>query len=41
MGQFLDFLLDLNQGEFKFDIICMQKVWTIPNVVFSYYKNVQ
>jgi len=31
---FLDFLLDLNQGEFKFDIICMQEVWTIP----KYFK---
>jgi len=27
---FLDFLLDLNQGEFKFIIICMQEVWSIP-----------
>ena len=31
---FLDFLLDLNQGELKFDIICMQKVWSIP----KYFK---
>ena len=31
---FLDFLLDLNQGEFKFNIICIQEVWTIP----KYFK---
>ena len=31
---FLDFLLDLNQGEFKFDIICMQEVWSLP----KYFK---
>ena len=31
---FLDFLLDVNQGEFKFDIICLQEVWTIP----KYFK---
>ena len=30
----MDFLLDLNQGEFKFDIICLEEVWTIP----KYFK---
>jgi len=32
--KFLDLLLDLNQGESKFDIICMQEVWSIP----KYFK---
>ena len=36
----LDFLLDLNQGEFKFDIICMQEFGLYLNISRPGYKQI-